>query len=813
MTFIGLSAKKALTMRKVHNIKYGLLLAVLFCCFCLASERKQAGSAAESEQEEALYSSSISRKFYDIAYDLADADNATYIENEQAIVFLLAAMNLDGNNSDVRSLLLKCSCRFPEKRSQQLSSQGRTSFDLVYTLLRQYVDENADIAVVSDASAFLLNRASSTVQKQVLLEQMLKMFANKSPFYKSELETMYGLMKVQDNSLEEAEKYFRQAYQNNKNNKFAFSKLFELNPQKISPQEYLERLRLDFLENPIDIRTVLAFCQGLERMQLYDTAADAYEYCSDLFAYLHPSEPLPADIFIPWSISCYNSQKKQYKCLEIAEIVRKTGKFDIRLESLAGRAAGKLGEDQAASRIIRDAEKKALELISKESPDIMEAHLAWFYNFVIPMPDKAVEWSNRAFAADSNSPAAASLLAYSLTQKKEFITAKSLIEHFGANQISELALACIQLEEGQAAQGIENLNKAISHDPGSFEAERAKSILAQKGQKYVPPVNPDYVLASLEKNFGGKLVPVFTQPEKRFSIVFNIRNKELSFGDDLDCAISIINNSSEPLIISDDSMFKGNLRVDAIVSGDLNKRIPNLVSKRIKTAEAIEPGRSKIVGLKLITGELREMLMTYPQASLKITFVLHLDPVKSSEDRVISGLPYMKPVSVNVVRSNIVLTGQQIRNLVDSISASQSGQKIQSAQLFVGLLKEQHALSGRTSPYHIVVTDGMKTMLKSALIYDTGLLRNPENGGWAVKVYTMAEMLSLPLDYEFIEVISENLYNEKWPVRMMAVYLLAETQGEKFEKALENISKTDKNQLVRDIAGVELMKIRSLQVK
>jgi tetratricopeptide (TPR) repeat protein len=797
------------SMRMINKIKYSLILTVFLYSCALYAGGASSGPVADSEQSEALYSPSVSKMFYEIAFKIADSEKASYIENEQAISFLLAAINLDNDSTEVRELLLKCACRFPDQRSLQASAQGSSYFNLVYTLLRQYVDENADIDLASNTASFLLDKAATQVQKQTLLEQMTTFFANKNPVFSSYLTTRLGLQKIQDNAPEEAEKYFRQAYSYDKYNTFAFNRLVELVPQKIEPVEYLEHLKLQLRANPADIQTILTFCQNLEKMQLYDTAADAYEYCVNLFTYLYPTDPLPPDVYIPWSICCYNSRKKQSKCLEIAETIRKTGKFDIRIESLAGRAAGKLGEDKTASQIIRDAEKKALDLKQKNTPGVTEAQLAWFYNFVIPLPDKAMEWSNKAFSIDSNSPSAAALLAYSLTQKKEFNTAKSLINHFGGTQIFDLALAQIQLEEGQKTQALDNLKKAISYDPGSFEAEKAKDILLRNGQQYIPSINPDFVRTNLEKIFGNNLIPSFNRPEKMFSASFNIRNKELSFGSDLDSVISIVNNSSEPLIINDDSMFTGNIRIDAVVSGDMNKRFPNLVSKKIRTSNMIEPGRSLIVNMKLITGELKDMLMTHPQASLKITFILYLDPVQSAGDNIKNKLPSISPVIATVTRSGVEISGQYLKTLVDSISTGNISQKMQSTKLFIGLLKEQNALKGRTSPYRVVFSDGMNTMLKSALIYDSGLLRNKDNDGWILKVYTMAELTSLPLDFELIEAVSDNVNNTNWPVRMMAVYTLAESQGDKFMKVLDGISKNDQNQLVKDIASIEVQKIRS----
>ncbi|MEJ2647817.1 MAG: hypothetical protein P8016_05335, partial [Sedimentisphaerales bacterium] len=89
-------------------------------------------------------------------------------------------------------------------------------------------------------------------------------------------------------------------------------------------------------------------------------------------------------------------------------------------------------------------------------------------------------------------------------------------------------------------------------------------------------------------------------------------------------------------------------------------------------------------------------------------------------------------------------------------------------------------------------------------------LQNPENGGWVVKVCTMAEMLDMPLDFQLVEAVAKSLYNEKWPVRMMAIYVIAQSQGKNFDKVLQGFSQTEQNQLVKNIADVELQKIRPL---
>ena len=64
----------------------------------------------------------------------------------------------------------------------------------------------------------------------------------------------------------------------------------------------------------------------------------------------------------------------------------------------------------------------------------------------------------------------------------------------------------------------------------------------------------------------------------------------------------------------------------------------------------------------------------------------------------------------------------------------------------------------------------------------------------------MAEMQHLPLDYELVQAVGDNLENSSWPVRMTAMYLLATTQQGKFDKVLERAATYDSHERVREMA-------------
>lgn len=765
------------------------------------------GSASSSPELGQLFSPSISRKFYEIAYELANSKDASGPDVEQAIVFLAAALNLESNAKGVRPLLIEFACREPQ----------RDYSNLVYGLLVDYVDEFSDLEVARNAIGYLLERMNSREEREKLLELMLGTLGSKNTVLGSELATMLGLLKAEKADMEAAEFYLMLAYKNNRYSRLAFAKLAELTPKKIGPTIYLERLRLALRENPSDIEAALAFAQQAEQLQLYETASAAYEYCADLFNYLYPSEALPARIYLPWAISSYNTKQNQSKCLQIAERIRGEGGFDLRLEAIAGKAAIKIGDGEMAALIFQAAEERAqkvLRRISKPSIEGSETvegnrlqqfyteQFAWFYCFGLPIPSKALDWANKAYAAEPNSPVAAAILAYTLVVNSQIEWAKPLIKNYERNQIADLTLAQIQLKEGQTDAAIETLKAAIARDPGSFAAERAKEILAQGGQAYTPPVDPMVVLASFKDLFGQTLVPVFTRPEKIISAQLNIRGNTFPYGSEFSGMVALKNNSSEPLVISDDGLLKGNIRIDADISGDLSREIPNLVFTKIRTAFLVEPGRSILIPLRLFTGELRKTLLTYPQASLDIEFTLYLDPIITNTGLIANRLTHIEPAKVRIKRPGIELTTKYLRNRFNAISTDNIGQKIETAQLFTGLLREQFEMSNRKPIYRLMYADWVPPLLRSALLHESGLLRKSGENEWIVKVHTMADMLSLPLDHELVSAVAENLNNTKWPVRMMAIYLLTKMPDSNFDKVLDWTAKHDPNKSVRDMALV-----------
>ena len=754
-----------------------LIFGALICCLPL--------HAQETSNAE-LFSPTIAQKFYEIAYELTNSKDADQKQAEQAINFFIATMQLDSRASYALAEMMDAASGYPEKDYSQL----------VYQLLASYVNESADMEVTRKAVSYLLERLDSREQREETLEALLQQLGGKNPGFASELATLIGLLKVEKADTEKASMYFMNAYNSNRYNKLAFEKLQELVPENIEPAVRAENLRLVLTENPFNIESALEFAIYTEQLQIYGIAANTYEYCAKLFRYLHPSQALPASIYRAWIICSYNTQRNQHKCLQIAKQLRKEGIFDLFIEAVVGKVTERLAGKTQADEIFQNAITKAKQLIETENSTktVTPQQIAWFYSFALPNPEKALDWANKAYADEPNSPTAASVLAYALVLNDQETWAGTLIDNYEKNQISDLALAMIQLKNEQKTDAIETLKSAIKRDPASLAAQKAKQLLLQNGSEYITPVEPDIIILTLTNSFGTDVVPNFVTPDKIFSVQFNLRGGKFAYGSDFRGSVAITNNYSQPLVVSDDGLFTGRIRVDAEISGDINKKIPNLVSTKVRPALPIEPNRSLLIPLKLKTAQLKQIMDTYPQASLNLKFTAYIDPVITPENKITNKLQSIKPAKITVKRPGVKITSKYLQNKINSLSTGRQGQKIKTIQLFIGLLREQLAMANREPLYKFIYADWMPPMLKSSILHSLA------SDDWVEKTYAMANITSLPMDYEIINTVAENLSDTHWPARLMAVYLLASSQNSGFKKVLDWTAKYDPNVEGRNMA-------------
>ncbi|MCU0914756.1 MAG: hypothetical protein MUC88_09360 [Planctomycetes bacterium] len=751
-----------------------------------------------------LSSAAAAARFWEIGHEIARSGQISGPQADQAIILLTAAKSLNSQLVGAEPLLLKLATRRPERDYSQP----------ILFWLQRYASESADRAVVTEAVQYLLNRLPSLEERKVLLEKLVGQIGNKSPGIDSEMATLLGLVMQEKGDLERAKFYLVQAYTNNKFNRTAFERLGELAPNEIGPATHLEHLRLLVRENPLDLNVALAFAGYAERLQLYGVAAQGYDYCAQLFRYLYPTELLPQRIYLPWAISCYNTPQGLPICLHIAKNIRERKQFDILLEAIAARAAIRMNQPEIARQICQETVQKAQELLllgpgplpASEQAGVAPVRpanarqLAWFYCFADPNMEMALDWANRAYSAEPNSPAAAALLAYALSVNNRLELAKPLLSAAEPSQIVDLVQARMQAAAGNKAGAIQTLQATLARDAGSLAAEKARMFLRELGGEYTPAVDTRTLLSFLTERLGQALVPEFLPPDKMVEIQFGVRGNDFSYGREIEGVVAIVNKGPEPLVLTANSLFQGSIRIGARVEGSIQREIPTLVFETIRSALMVAPGQSLSHNVRLSTGELREILTSYPQAALQIQFTLNFDPVMTDSGQITNRLVDVPPLTRSLTRPPVRISRLFIENQVTLANTGPEAQKIQASRLLTGLLREQQIMQEKGILYQFSWDPSLQGILRSALTGSSGPLLGAGQGDWTVKVNAMADMLPMSIDQELATAVARNLNHPQWPVRLMALYLLAQRPGPNFGSILDWVTKNDADELVRSMA-------------
>ncbi len=745
----------------------------------------------DSQNSQKLLSPHNAVTFYEIARELYVYADPQSPEAQQAEVFFKAALELDNRADYITPDFVRFASQYYE----------RDYSELVLQVLRRYVGRSSNLEVVRLAARYLLEHQRTLEQRIGILQKLIKALGEKNAVLSSELATEMALLTAEKANYPLARELLREAYYANPYNRLAFAKYNELIDKELKPSVYLRHLRFALRANPLDIEAALGFADYAESLGLYELAIDAYEYCFELFGYLHPSESLPPAIYLRWVRSCYNAEGKQNKCLQIAKDIRKKGVSDLYFEAITALAALKTGDKAQANRIFQSLNSLAEKQLGLQSTSSKQRPVqwAWFYCFAWPEPEKALAWANKAYADDPNSPMVTAILAYSLVMNKHLQLAEPFVNPdlsgYELNQVAALTMGLIQLAKQQKSVALEALKTAITIDAGSLEAHQARQLLKENGSDYIPLNDPALILQSLRDEFGKTIVPKFTPAGKILSVKLGtVGGTELSYGSRINANFVITNNWPEPFVIGDDGLVKGNIRLDAEVSGEVNEKIPNMVNFRFVPASPLESDKFLVIPLQINTGRFREVMRSFPQAAVEIKLKGYLDPVIDANGTLINCFPDVKPAELVIRRRPVKLSNRYLQNRLESLTKGKQGQKIISVKLFSGLLLEQYALRTIQRTYKITPTSELSDLLSS------GLARALADSDWTIKLQSTAELMDVPLNYELTRALAGNLNDENWPVRLITLFLLGNSQGVSFEKVLDWTAEYDTNEYVRNMA-------------
>jgi len=747
-----------------------------------------AAGAGFSRQEQ--FSSPLAaRSFYEAGYELYTGEQ-TSLAARQAMVLFNAAIALDNRADYVPPEIINLAWQFPEEDFSDAVKFALSSYMMM--------GRTSDLEIASKAVKYLLEKLGTREEREQLLQDLLEKYRQTNPFFASELATQLALLKTETADKAAAQGLLMYAYTANNYNILAFNMLADLaegNGEQIPDIVYLRGMRSAVRVNPLDLKNAFDFSRSAESLGLYAPAAAGYLYCIQVYKCLNPKGDMPAQFYRPLILNGLNMRDYRL-CRDVLSQVRAYGVFDVMVEAIAAAAANQSGEIERGMGVFDNIKARG-DKIRKDQVKALPGEiedLAWFYCFVDDANNTQdmLAWATKAYDADNNSVSAAAFLAYALIRNGQIELAKPVIEKIGTGtQTAAIAKAEILIANNENSAAIDMLKSAVASSPGTFEAKKAKALLKQLESEYVPPVDAGAIETALVNDYGENFFSEFVPPENMVTVSLKTSGNAFSYGSPIDVQLAIINNYTEPMIVCPEGIFKGNIRVDVRLSGDITDRIDNYIVKTIRPSYEIRPGQAVFVPIQFVTGKLKSILENHPQADLNMEITVYVDPQNGPNGQVQS-LFGAKPVKVVVKRRKLELDIRYLQQRFDAMKNGKQGQKIKSAQLFAGLLAEQQKLSKMAKRYKFVYSD--PGLLKSALA------KCLQEDDWVLKMETMAQLQKVNLDYQFIEVISEQLDYNDWPVRLMSLLILADKQGDGFLPVLKWVSKNDNNQLVKQMA-------------
>jgi hypothetical protein len=782
------------------RIKKVLFFLLVCCCAVSFASGKDVSGGKK------LHSQYVARTFHDIGFEILKTRGVSDEMVEQAMAFLIAASELDRQSKYINETILNASPLLGDEKYDKW----------IFRSFVEYCNGDADLDVAGEAISHFLEGHNSREERQKVLSALLSKAGVRNAMLSSDLSTRLALLAAETGDFSrtsEARTYFKSAVLDDRYNSQAFSGLDEIYAEAgeaMQPSVYARHLRLFMTSNPMDIGSALRFADYAENIGMHDVASQAYEYIMKLHKHLNGNQAFDSSIYIPWALSSYHSKFHQGKCLEILNAARGAGIFDIMLESIAGKAAFKMSNKALGERILASASRAAEDRSKSSSPisyNASDLQVAWFYSFVSPDSTKAIAWANRAYSNDPDSTDVKAILSYAMAVgsvskeevKRRLETARGLLTDgqeplCQVNQIAAVAMALVELRESNSTAAEKFLLLAVEMDAYSFAAERAKALLKDLGQEYKADNISDDVVKTLDLIFPNGIVPKFARPEDLISTKIALANADITFGVEPEAKLIVSNNWTEPMVIFDKGLFKGNIRVDAEIRGDIKANIYELVSKKIRPSSPISGGGHISIPLKLMTGSLRRILHAYPQASVEVKFTVYLDPVVDRAGNVTSSVKGVAPLVKNLKRRGVALDNKFLMQSLRDLSKGRFKQKVRSGRLFTGLFSEQYTNTDSESNYRFIPVD--RSLVTSAI------RKNLLDDDWMVKTVGISLLLDFrpPMDFEITRVVSQNLNDPNWPVRMAAMYMLYKTQGDNFLQVLKWKAKNDPDLNVRRLA-------------
>ncbi len=455
--------------------------------------------------------------------------------------------------------------------------------------------------------------------------------------------------------------------------------------------------------------------------------------------------------------------------------------------------ARRINADQAVEAVSEGPTGQGPNAASK-SPDASSpmpnpdeaAETAWFYCYHQPDMDRALALATLAMNEPQPSSLARLAYGYALRLNGRTDEARRTLEPMaGSDQMAALALAEMQIEQGQKSQAMTTLHKAATLQYSGVAYKLICELLDKYGESAAQRPLHSKVVDALER-FHRDVFDYYDRPEDFLKFSMHFEAAELPTVGPIVVIFRLENAGPFPITLGEGYMTKPLVAVSARIGGKDGTQYDNYEQVLLNQTPVLMPGDAVEESVTTDIGPMHEQLLRSVTQPTEIELSAMLDPIYQ-DGKLQAGLGTIKASPIMTIRTAIDVSPAAIAALLDRANSTDAAARIQVAE-DVGAMLAAAEFGAPQSKRKDLPMAAVSTTLATLLA----------DHDWRVRARAVVAAGWSHLDDRLTNAAAQSVRDQDSPVvKMLAVRLFAQQHGKKFLPVLEQLAKGDPSRCVR----------------
>ena len=451
-------------------------------------------------------------------------------------------------------------------------------------------------------------------------------------------------------------------------------------------------------------------------------------------------------------------------------------------------------EQEKEASLIREqlAERFAELREPSEWPVNESVQAAWFYCTIDDQPRRGLMLAESAAARVPNDLFAQRVLGWAQAVNLQSEPAKATLAPLATHDpYAAYQLAGLFQKEGNdetARRIVRELTPLPTDGP-------ARELIDQLGFSEItirPTAHRHLEIAEVLGGFDREVLTFHREPERflRAAITFDTRIPNP--GEPWWAHFTLTNQADFPITLGPEWMVNPVFLLSFELEGNKQRAYPNLFTVTVDRVHVLAPGETVRIRRTLALGSLHRLARRTPQQAQRVSVTAILDPVRGPHGQWEAGLGGQRLRPVHFNRLPARTSREALSALLRALASVSDSIRFRAVEQMAELLSEkQRADLGRLNykPQPIPATR-IRQALLAALSGES----------WELRVRALDALQIAGLDANMLRAVQECLAHPHWLVRLMAVRFLGERQGRPAAELLQERSRNDVDELVRELA-------------